>query len=84
MAHFVLMFRGGPPRPADLELIEQAADVTILDHSEARVLLIDAPDRAAELLRDQLGDWLVAEEVAYDPPGPATQTVRDDLPQGPE
>jgi hypothetical protein len=84
MAHYVLMFRGGEPREADLELIEQAADVTILDHSAARALLVDAPEHAAKRLREQLQDWLVAAEVTYAPPGPAQQTLRDDLPQGPE
>lgn len=84
MAHYVLMFRGDDPRQADLELIERAADVTILDHSAARALLVDATEHAAKRLREQLEDWLVAEEVTHPPPGPAKQTVRDDPPQGPE
>ena len=35
-------------------------------------------------LNEQLQDWLVAAEVTYAPPGPAQQTLRDDLSQGPE
>jgi hypothetical protein len=84
VAHYVLLFRGDDPLPEDLELIEQAPDVTILDHTAARALLVEAPEQAATRLRDQLQDWLVAEEVTHPPPGPARQSVREDRSQGPE
>lgn len=79
MGHYVLLFRGDAPRAEDLDLIEQAEDVQVLEHSAARALLIDAPEHAAQRLREQLGDWLVAEEVTHPPPGPAQQE-----PHGPE
>ena len=84
MAHYVLLFRGEQPTRADLDLIEQADDVTILDHSAARALLVDAPPHAVDRLRNVLDDWVVEQEVTHQPPVPARQTVRDEPDQSPE
>jgi hypothetical protein len=83
MAHYVLMFRGSDPRQADLDLIEQSADVTILDRGTSRALLVDAPEEAVQALREHLQDWVVAAEVSHPPPGPARQSVVED-PQDPQ
>lgn len=83
MAHYVLVFRGAEPPEADLQLIEQEADVTIVDHSASRALLVDATENAAKRLREELDKWIVAAEVMYAPPGPARQSPHD-VPQGPE
>lgn len=76
MAHYVLLFRGQAPSAADLETIERAPGVRIVDHSVTRALLVDASAPAAARLSEQLPDWLVHEEAAHDAPGPARQRPR--------
>lgn len=80
MARFVLVFHGSTPQQADIDLIEQSADVTVLDHHVARAMLVDAPEQTARRLREQLKDWTMASEMSYPSPGPARESVRDDDP----
>ena len=84
MAQYVLLFRGKEPRQADLDLIEQSPEIRIVDSAAARALLVDAPADVADRLREQLQDWLVAEEVTHPAPGPARPSVREDPDQGPK
>jgi hypothetical protein len=76
MPHYVLVYRGESPRKADLELIAHATDVRIVDETAARAMLVDASETAAQRLREQLQDWLVAEETTHPAPGPATEEPR--------
>jgi hypothetical protein len=79
MARYVLKHRGAEPRGADLELIERSAEVTILDRSAPQAMLVDAPEKAARNLQEQLPDWTVAEEVTYPQPGPTRKQIRSDV-----
>ncbi len=78
MARYVLKHRSAEPRGADLELIEQSDGVTIVDRTGPQAILVEAPEKAARDLREQLPDWTVAEEVTYPRPGPARKQIRSD------
>jgi len=77
MSHYVALFRHSDPRQEDLDRISNAPGVTIVDHTVTRAMLLEASDEAIAALRDQLGDWLIAEEVTYPRPGPPTQDLRE-------
>ena len=76
MARYVLLRRQGCPDPAELDRIAAVPGVTIVDRAVSRALLIDASAQSAALLRSQLKDWIVAEEVEYPRPAPARHEIR--------
>jgi hypothetical protein len=69
------MFRDSDPRDEDLDRIEKAPGVTVLDHSVKRALLLEGSDDAVEALRGQLPNSIVAREVTYPRPGPFTERL---------
>lgn len=75
MARYVLFSRKADPDPADVALIAEAMDVTVIDNSQ-RAILLEATEEAAARLKEALPDWVVAPEVDYERPGPARQEVR--------
>jgi hypothetical protein len=75
MNQYVLLARHSEPTPDDLARIEGTPGVTILDHTANRAMLLEASEEAVADLRDNLKDWIVAKEVTYPPPGPATESV---------
>ena len=77
MPHYVLMFRQSDPHQEDLDRIAKAPGVTIVDHSLRRAMLVDASEDDIAALRASLENWVVAEEVQYGLPGPATHNVDD-------
>jgi hypothetical protein len=78
MSHYVALFRHSDPQQEDLDRISNAPGVTVLEHSINRAMLLEASDDAIAALRDQLQDWLIAEEVTYPRPGPATHDIREE------
>jgi hypothetical protein len=68
MAHYIVKFSGDKPPQEDLERINQALGVTVIDRTANRAMLLEASATAAAALDRQLKDWTVAEEVVYPPP----------------
>jgi hypothetical protein len=65
VAHFVLKFRGSAPPQSDLDRIDRASGITVLDRIANRAMLLEASPDAAAALDRQLPNWTVAEEVTY-------------------
>ncbi len=68
MAHYIVKFSGDKPPHEDLERIDQAPGVTVIDRTANRAMLLEASAKAVAALDRQLKDWTVAEEVVYPPP----------------
>jgi len=65
MARFVLLHRGHEPNPEDLQLIESAPGVKIVDKAQHRAMLLEGSEEAVGALSGRLRNWLVASEVSY-------------------
>lgn len=78
MAHYVLKFRGTNPPQSDLDRIDRAPGIRILDRTARRAMLLEASDDAAAALDQQLADWTVAKEVTYPLPGSPLPEPRSD------
>ena len=76
MTHYVLKYRGTDPPQSDLERIDNAPGITILDRAADRLMLLDATDADAAALDRQLADWTVAKEVTYPRPAPGRPEPR--------
>ena len=76
MSRYVLKYRGTDPPQSDLERIDTAPGIKILDRAADRLMLLEASDVAAAALARQLADWTVAEEVTYPLPAPARPEPR--------
>lgn len=70
VAHYIAKFRGDEPPPEDLERIDRAPGVTVVDRTANRAMLLDASAAAAAALDRQLEHWTVAAEIVYPPPRP--------------
>lgn len=76
MAHYVLKFRGSNPPQSDLDHIDRAPGITILDNTATGAMLLEASDDAAAALDHVLADWIVAKEVTYRLPGSGRPGLR--------
>jgi hypothetical protein len=71
MSRFILRYTARRPMPAaDLERIRSAPDVTLLDSSSSRMLLVQAPPEALQRLVESLPGWTCAPEQTIPLPGP--------------
>jgi hypothetical protein len=68
VGHYIVKFSGDEPPREDLERIDQAPGVTVIDRTSNRAMLLEASAGTAAALDRQLKDWTVAEEVVYPPP----------------
>ena len=63
MSQFILRFQGRGEKPAlDVARVRSLNEVTILDDSSPRMLLVKAPQSALAALMPNLPNWLVVEE----------------------
>ena len=76
MTHYILKYRGTDPPQSDLERIDNAPGITILDRAADRLMLLEASDAAAAALDHQLAGWTVAKEVTYPLPAPGRPEPR--------
>jgi hypothetical protein len=76
VTHYVLKYRGADPPLSDLDRIDNAPGITILDRAADRLMLLEASDADAAALDRQLADWTVAKEVTYPLPAPGRPEPR--------
>ena len=68
VSRFVLKFRGSAPPQSDLDRIDRAPGVTVVDRIADRAMLLEASPDAATALDSELAGWTMAEQVAYPVP----------------
>jgi hypothetical protein len=76
VAHYILKYQGTDPPQSDLERIDNAPGITILDRAADQLMLLEASDAAAAALDRQLANWTVAKEVTYPLPAPGRPEPR--------
>jgi hypothetical protein len=71
MGRFIVRYTGRGPAPqADLARIRSAPDVTVLDSSAPRMLLVEAPPQAVSQLTEALPGWVWTQEQMVPLPDP--------------
>ena len=76
MSRFILRYRGTGAKPAaDVERIQALANMTILDASSARMLLVEAPQAELQALVDSMPAWVMAPEQMIPLPDPRPKLV---------
>lgn len=62
-AKYILRFKGKGPIPTDdLERIRAQENVKVLDDSSPRMVLVEAPEQAAQELDTSMPEWVVSPE----------------------
>jgi hypothetical protein len=70
MARYVLLNETGETAESALAILADMPDVTVLDRTDDRAMLVEAsPQRAAEI-GDRLTGWAVKPEIVHDRPAP--------------
>ncbi len=76
---YILRFGGAGPAPADdLERIRASKEITVLDYSPPRMLLVRAPEGELMKLVSELPGWIMTPErrIALPPPYPTAKAAR--------
>lgn len=75
-ARYVLRYRGDGPKPAaDVARVRELAGVDVVDASP-RMLVVESEPTALGALVDDLPDWVMAPEQAYEVPDTRKQVER--------
>jgi hypothetical protein len=78
MGTFILRFRGQGRKPAaDVARIRSLAQLTVLDDSSPRMLLVEAPEEPLATLMAALPDWMMTRERRIPLPDPRPRPGRD-------
>lgn len=71
MGRFILRFRGTGPKPAeDVEHIRALPNISVLDDSSPRMLLVEAPEAELKALIDSMSGWVMTPERMIPLPDP--------------
>lgn len=71
MARFILRYQGKGPKPQqNIEQIRSLDDISIIDDSSPRMILVDAPEDELKALVDSMPDWVMSQERTYRVPDP--------------
>jgi hypothetical protein len=70
MTRHILTNASGQSVEEALQLLEHQPNVQIVDRTDDKALLIDAPDSALQSLRELLPGWRINPEVSYGKPAP--------------
>ena len=71
MSRFILRFQGkGQKRRKDVKRIRSMPNLTLIDDSSTRMLLVNAPEAELKSLVDSLPDWIMSPEQIVQLPDP--------------
>ena len=71
MARFILRYQGKGPKPQqNIEQIRSLDNISIIDDSSPRMILVDAPEDELKALVNSMPDWIVSQERTYHLPDP--------------
>lgn len=77
MSRFILRYIGMGTKPnTDIERIHASSDVTVLDDSSPRMVLVEASGADLRALVDSMPEWVVAEERMIKLPDPHPRPKR--------
>jgi hypothetical protein len=71
MARFILRYQGKGSKPQQsVGQIRSLDDISIIDDSSPRMILVDAPEEKLKALVDSMPDWVMSQERTYHLPDP--------------
>jgi hypothetical protein len=79
MERYILRYQGELPRPeADVERIQTCTDLTILDDSSPRMLLVESTLETMTALIISLPNWVMTKERSFRLPDPRRRIRKKD------
>jgi hypothetical protein len=77
MARFIIRYVGAGPRPAsDVEHIRAAEELTVIDDSSSRMLLVEASEERVREVVGSMPGWIWSPERTYRLPDPRPKPRR--------
>lgn len=71
MDRFILRYQGKGSKPQwNVQQIRSLQNITVVDDSSPRMILVDAPEDELRALVDSMPDWVMSREKTYRLPDP--------------